>query len=243
MHRLLIVIFLSLWQSNPKHQTVHPVLLQPCPRRQSCCSNTQLAGMRGCRGSNDAIPAPAIQAHDETTPVAIPFVKFVRLPPRAKLPISNIHRQANAQNKVMCAISAQPTSEYWMAHALFTTYVAHEDLCYHKPICHSKKTGKQDISGSSRPEILLDFLPPKYIYHRDFFEYTNISDEELISNKIADLHYKVIKGGKSTAKSLLSQMLKHSNFSEGHPSDVNINSSIYPLRKDFQLQHGNTDTF
>lgn len=80
VHRLLIFIFLSLWQIYPKHQSVHPILLQPGPPRQSCFSNTPLAEMRGFMGSNDAIPAPAIQACDETTPVTISFVTYVRLP-------------------------------------------------------------------------------------------------------------------------------------------------------------------
>lgn len=38
-------------------------------------------------------------------------------------------------------------------------------------------------------------------------------------------------------------MLKYWNFSEGNPSDVNINSLVYPLRKDFQVQHGKNGHF
>lgn len=142
----------------------------------------------------------------------------------------------------MCAISAQPTSEYCITHTVFTTYIAHEYLCYHKPICHSKKTGKQDISESSRPAMLLYFLPPEYIIviylHIQTFQMKNSYHHE-----ITDLHYKVIKGEQKFSKIFVEPNAKIFEFFRGTSLDVKINSSVHPLRNDFQVQHGNMDGF
>lgn len=58
--------------------------------------------------SNDGIPAPGIQPPaqtaaratvivcGETTPAPVSLVKYVRLPPQTKVPVSSIHRQGNA---------------------------------------------------------------------------------------------------------------------------------------------------
>lgn len=163
----------------------------------------------------------------------MPFQQSRRLLPQTKLQISNIHRQANAQNKVMCAISAQPTLEYCITHSVFTTYIAHEDLCYPKPICHSKETGKQDISESSRPVILLDFLPPEYI----IVVYLHIQTFPMKSsyhNEITHLHYKVIKGEQKYSKIFVEPNAKILEFFRGTSLDVKINSSFHPLEMIFR---------
>lgn len=92
------------------------------------------------------------------------------------------------------------------------------------------------------PVILLDFLPPEYI----IVVYLHIQTFPMKSsyhNEITHLHYKVIKGEQKYSKIFVEPNAKILEFFRGTSLDVKINSSFHPLRNDFQVQHGNMDTF